>query len=1010
MMTESICTGQPPAAILSLLMMFPKNVFQFNSLLFLAIILCFFTMNSNVGKSSNVGKMNIKCIENERRALLKLKAEIVDGFGLLTSWRAGAEEDDDCCLWQRVGCDNETGHITMLDLRGNPEGYFVANWINQSLAELHHLNYLDLSSNDLMIAEHSEFIGSLSKLKYLNVSFITSLGPLPYILANQTELETLDLSSYRPFRFRNLAWVSHLRSLRYLGLSGLNLNKATDWVEAIHQLPSLQELHLSDTDLPVIANIQSSLQLIYSSRNTSTTFLHTLDLSLNKLPSSSIYPWLFNFNHSLRYIDLSANHLQGTLPDNFRTFLSLEHLDLSSNHFQGGFPRFLGNLTGLKSLILSGNNLTGELFSVMEVFSGANTLKQLNLSWNRFNGSIPDISGIPSLMDLRLQGNQLKGFFQGSIEVLHNLVVLDASQNQLIGTLPDLSFFPSLRELYLDHNQFNTSLTSSIGCLSQLAVLYLGSNQLEGIITEAHFLTLSKLNVIDLSFNLHLELKLASNWIPPFQLAAMELGHLKIGPAFPKWLETQRHFFHLDMSNAGISDVFPSWFWDISPDLEYLNLSSNQIYGPLPDLPSKFRLFPIIDLRSNYLSGELPNITPDIMFLDLSQNKFTGSISVFCNSSRKIPTAFERSIHLQSLHLQNNYFEGEIPMKLGTCALLKVIDLGGNILSGNIPAWIGSSFPGLVVLILRSNEFSGTIPLSFCNLAHLQILDLSQNNFSGPIQKCISRLTAMTEEYISTTNSVKLLFKFPSFIVNIDTIERCRLVECNGIGKYFSESAFLTWKGTGYEYSNTLGLVKMLDLSSNFLHGEIPVEITSLNGLVGLNLSRNNFTGSIPQNLGKMPSLNFLDLSWNLISGSIPSSISELGKLGVLNLSYNNLSGRIPTREHFLTFDNSSYISNSQLCGSPLALLCPGDKTPQDSESNVVGGDGISTHHHEHEDRFLDMGFYFFMIFGFVFGFWGVVGTLVLKKSWRHTFFRSLNKLEDLVYVALELNKARLRR
>ncbi|MBA0619314.1 hypothetical protein Godav_028505 [Gossypium davidsonii] len=66
-----------------------------------------------------------------------------------------------------------------------------------------------------------------------------------------------------------------------------------------------------------------------------------------------------------------------------------------------------------------------------------------------------------------------------------------------------------------------------------------------------------------------------SSWIPPFQCVSVELGDWYLGPKFPQWLK----LYHLDISYAGISDVKPTWFLNLSTPFEYANLSSNQLRG-----------------------------------------------------------------------------------------------------------------------------------------------------------------------------------------------------------------------------------------------------------------------------------------------------------------------------------------------------------------------------------------------------------------------------------------------
>ncbi|CAA3003545.1 receptor like 42-like, partial [Olea europaea subsp. europaea] len=220
------------------------------------------------------------------------------------------------------------------------------------------------------------------------------------------------------------------------------------------------------------------------------------------------------------------------------------------------------------------------------------------------------------------------------------------------------------------------------------------------------------------------------------------------------------------------------------------------------------------------------------------------------------------------------------------------------------------------------------------------------------------------------------------------------------------ESAFVTWKGKDAEYINTLKLVKLIDLSSNNLVGDVPVEITSLVMLVGLNLSRNNLSGFLPPNIEQLRSLDFLDFSRNHFSGGIPDGFSQLDQLGVLDLSYNNLSGKIPKSIHLQTFNASAFEGNLGLCGPPLAKACPGDDIAQvpETSDNV---DGMKNP--KDEDKLINDGFYISMAVGFVFGFWGVCGTLVFNNSWRIAFFKLWNSVMDWLYVKMAISKIRLR-
>ncbi|GKV30354.1 hypothetical protein SLEP1_g39171 [Rubroshorea leprosula] len=861
-------------------------------------LLIFLYMQTSIGFNSTTGDYEIRCIESERQALLAFKQSLVDEYGKLSSW-GSEEEKKECCKWEGVQCSNTTGHVTVLEvpwLKGN---------LSPSLFELYHLTYLDLSCTDFNLSPVPESIGSLNKLQHLVLCFCNLSGSLPSQLANLTSLQSLDLR-YNKFDIKNLEWLSPLSYLQYLDLSGNDLTKVNNsWLEVINKLPRLNILYLCGCNLPYV--LPQSIPMI----NTS-TLLAVLDLSSNN-PSASTFQWLSKFNKSLVSLNLSDNSFQGLIPENLSYMTSLETLDLSDNQFEGGIPKSFGNLCKLRSLNLSNNNLD-------------EMLKEL-------------IGNLSGCLRLSLEGLYL-------------------DENKIKGPLPEMiKNFSSLRWLSLYNNKLSGTVPKSIGLLSKLEWLGISSNSLNGTITESHFSTLSKLRGLDMSFN-SLSFNFSRDWIPPFQLDEIELASCKLGPKFPRWLKTQRNFSNLDISGNEISDGIPKWFWNLSSRAFHVNLSSNHLYGVLPNFSTtKFAdSFSLgIDLSKNKLGGPFPVFPINVTYINLSENRFSGSISSLCtitsgnlvvldvshnqlsgklpdcmtrstsllilnlaknNLSGKIPSSIGSLSRLKSLHLQNNNFSGEIPGALGNCSALQFLDLNYNSFSGIIPVWIGERLSSLNFLLLRSNNFSGDIPLQLCWLTNITLLDLSNNNLSGTIPQCIQNLTALArkESLAHDHNSWS---------------ERS-----------YAYNASVMWKGTERDYGNgNLKNLRIIDLSSNKLTGEIPIQTSVLFKLVQLNLSRNQLTGKIPPDIGQMRDLESLDLSHNRLSGQLPWSMSQLNFLSTLNLSYNNFSGRIPSSTQMQSFDASSFVVNPALCGLPLTPTCPGDEKSKSKPTDSGGKD-----------------------------------------------------------------------
>ena len=339
---------------------------------------------------------------------------------------------------------------------------------------------------------------------------------------------------------------------------------------------------------------------------------------------------------------------------------------------------------------------------------------------------------------------------------------------------------------------------------------------------------------------------------------------------------------------------------------------------------------------------------------------------------------------MQTLHLRNNSLTGALPLSLKNCRDLRLIDLGKNKLSGKMPAWIGGSLSDLIVVNLRSNEFNGSIPLNLCQLKKVQMLDLSSNNLSGIIPKCLNNLTAMGQNGSLVIAYEERLFVFDSSISYID-------------------NTVVQWKGKELEYKKTLGLVKSIDFSNNKLNGEIPIEVTDLVELVSLNLSRNNLIGSIPLMIGQLKSLDFFNLSQNQLHGGIPVSLSQIAGLSVLGLSDNILSGKIPSGTQLQSFNASTYDGNPGLCGPPLLKKC------QEDENREVSFTGLSNEEDIQDDA-NNIWFYGNIVLGFIIGFWGVCGTLLLNSSWRYAYFQFLSKIKDWLYVTTTVNMNRVRR
>lgn len=871
----------------------PSNIMEL-IVLFTYLVVPHFFFNLALAQNS----LQPLCDEAESLALLSFRDSFLisksasanpSAYPKVKSWNASSENDD-CCSWDGVECDRETGHAIGLDLSSSCLYGSISSDSQFLFDNLSHLRRLNLADNDFNFSQIPAGIGQLAKLTYLNLSGSTFSGQIPFEILQLSNLSSLDLSlNTDPFSGKKL------------------LKLTTPFLKSLAQkLSSLAHLDLSfvDIDSAVPENFANLSSL---------TFLDLTDSSLHgEFPIQ-----IFNLPN-LQFVNVRFNkELSGRLPE-FHSEMPLKSLRLGGTIFSGELPSSIGKLQSLTELRIRGSNFSG---SVPSSIGNLTELTYLDLANNSFSGHIPSsLQNLTRLQFFQLSYNGFRGRTLPWIGKLRNLTLLDLVRTNLEGEIPSsYANLTQLSTLSLAYNQLTGSVPIWLANMTQLTDLYLSRNNLTGTVDLDPFVNHEKLYVLRLSFN---KLTLFSKSNSNNATALREMRFLDLAfcnlKRFPEFLNSKNKLEWLDLSYNNIIGTMPKIESQWSK-IEAIYLRFNMLRGSLPVPPPtttvymasnnqfsgeispsicNLRSLFAIDLSFNNLSGELPpcmaNFSDSLSILKLRNNNFQGSVPNSCS------TEGSRSVSL--IDLSSNRLEGPIPTSLSNCKMLEYFHVGDNLIRDTFPFWLGT-LPNLNVLILRANKFYGSISATEGDsdwFSELRIVDLSYNHFSG----------SLPSKYFQSWNSMKIEDKSKlKYMQENKTFG----VERYAVNRNFDFSITLTNKGVQTTYEKIQELFTAIDLSSNRFEGRIPELIGDLKGLRLLNLSNNNFVGEIPTSLGELSKLEALDLSQNELSGEIPRRLAELNFLSFFDVSDNNLSGNIPRGGQFDTFPESSFDGNSGL-------------------------------------------------------------------------------------------------
>ncbi|KAL4184549.1 hypothetical protein AMTRI_Chr10g1620 [Amborella trichopoda] len=694
-------------------------------LMFILIVLCMFLRRSS------------SCLEREREILLDIKAFFIhpNQTSKASMYIMGSWQGQYCCSWVGVECENRTSHVVVLNLDFVQEEGIRGGYLNATLfVGLEQLRSLSLVSNSMggllpikelsrlrnlqrLVLRANSFegvlpmeIGLLSSLQVLDLGTNRLSGSIPSSLGNLSHLRVLDLRGNQ-FRGSIPPFLSSLLSLEGLYLSNNQLQGSIP--RTFGNWSSLTVLALSGNRLsgPIpreLGKLQNLAELYLSNNSLSNNFSFSTIVHLSKL----------------RYVDLSLNTRLVILDTNV-------------------IPSFQ-----LSELRLSFCDMSKFNLSVDGFLSTQRILETIDFSYSKLAGIVPTWLIESVNENCYLRGNMLGGSISSPI-VQPNLTRLDLSINNISGEIPKDFFahLPSLSNLNISHNFLRGSIDSSIGSSGTLVGLDLSFNQLSGKLP---------LNLSDKLLTLDLSNNNLSGTLPPNLTSGRAIWYLKLSRNNLEGSLLSQNFYlpnlqSLHLDHNAFHGTVPENLLLYSPTLTVLNIGYNYLSGEIPREIGKLPNLQVLIFKENQFEGNIPHELCELQqlaILDLSLNNLQGAIPpCFNNNSAWVNGTSAPITYIPIENGEWNYVEvvyfdkgNEYGYSGLILSLLTGIDLSSNQISGPIPMEMGL-LKGLIVLNISNNHLTGIIPNSFSQLQDIEALDLSQNKLTGRLPPSLSLLT-----------------------------------------------------------------------------------------------------------------------------------------------------------------------------------------------------------------------------------------------------------------------------
>jgi len=346
-----------------------------------------------------------------------------------------------------------------------------------------------------------------------------------------------------------------------------------------------------------------------------------------------------------------------------------------------------------------------------------------------------------------LNGDPSDSWFGVQVNSEGRVIRLNLPENNLVGELPSsIGNLNKLEFINIKQNGLTGEIPSEIGNWTNIHTLYLSGREAGELPNPSNRdYHAGKSDNSGNSFSGEFPDVFANfPMLEVFQLSGTDMTKI-----FHESIGLCTNLIQIEVSwNVNNDQELPSSISELV-NLKRLQLRTNNMQGPLPDLSN------LTDLRyfhvgnGNNFSGDLPDFSNNtkLRSFNIDQNSFTGEWPHYWNNGefttlhglRASWNSFTGTLHgfenldLTTFAIDGSNLTGPIPESITTNDRLIILSLGWNNFTGQIPQDGWKDHNRTRYLRFSSNDLTGPIPNELPDSDRLQYLYFQNNNLSGTI-------------------------------------------------------------------------------------------------------------------------------------------------------------------------------------------------------------------------------------------------------------------------------------